>query len=321
MSSIRNELDFLRTKLEELDLGITKQVAEAEIKSKIYCESDTLLSDYVKFNNKIITINVGGKVFQTKLSTLMQFRDSLIYIFFCKCLLKGEDIPSTLFFDRNYTYFPLIMDYIRTGFLNKNNLSRNEKEELENELIYYGLSTSKKYYKDTLINLGWCNNLSKKEACTIDPEDVTMLKVHSTTCYTHFVTDREFTDENVKVEFNLNVTQSDSYFYIGVINENYSLTSNCMCCTPTNAFYLKCDGNTYINGKISNFPNYSWLSQEVLIGFRLYSSSKKLYIYRENEEELGPFNMVGNKFRFVSGHCNTGNGTIQITKSVEINEV
>ena len=318
MSSIRNELNFLKTKLEEIDLSITKKISEAEEKTQTFYEADNLLKEFIKSNDKIITLNVGGKCFQTKLSTLISFKDSLFYVLYSKYILQGKEIPSTFFFDRNYTYFPLIMDYIRTKYLYKDDLSKKEKDELQIELMYYGLVQPNKSVNEKQINLVWSKNLSKVDACTIDPDDSSFLKVHSQSCYTHFVTDFEFTDENVQVEFDMNVYQTDNYFYVGVVNESYSFTSNCLCTCPPNAFFIKCDGNTYMNATPNNHPDYAWNSQEVIIGFKLFTSSKKLYIYRDDLTELGPFKINGNKFRFVSGHCNRGNGTIKITKSMEI---
>jgi len=33
--------------------------------------------------------------------------------------------------------------------------------------------------------------------------------------------------------------------------------------------------------------------------------------------EAGPYNITGNSFRVVSGHCNTGNGTLTILSCEE----
>ena len=41
-------------------------------------------------------------------------------------------------------------------------------------------------------------------------------------------------------------------------------------------------------------------------------------ISMEDKEELGPYTMIGSKFRFVAGHCNSGNGPITIKNSEEI---
>ena len=133
------------------------------------------------------------------------------------------------------------------------------------------------------------------------------------TYYTHFLTNRVFTDENFTIEFESSVSQTDNYYYIGIINESYSTSGNCGCCNPSNSYYIQCDGSTHINSTRNN-GTLSWYSQSCIIGMRVYLSDKTIYFYKDTpDNEVGPFTIVsGTNFRVFAGHCNSGNGELKI---------
>ena len=317
MNVVREELKLLKSELKKFEENLEEGLANLDVKSKSYQVADDKLQEAFKTNDNIITLNVGGKSFQVKLSTLISKKDTLFYIYLSKFLKEHDSIPSTLFFDRNYTYFPLIMDFIRTNYLHTKNLSKEEKEDLFEEIEFYGLSEVLKNKKVKQIDLGWCPTLSKSGACTIEENNST-LKVHSTNCYTHFVTNRLFETEDVLIEFEVAVTQTDNYLYIGVVNESFLFSTNCMCSNPSNSIYIQCDGTIHCNSVTTNHNDYKWNSKTVTIRVKLFSESKNVFISMEDKEELGPYTMIGSKFRFVAGHCNSGNGPITIKNSEEI---
>ena len=317
MTVVRQELKHLKSEIEKFEKNLEKGLTNLDIKSKSYQEADNKLQEAVKIKYTIISLNVGGKSFQVKLSTLISKKDSLFYIYLSKFLKEHNSIPSTLFFDRNYIYFPLIMDFIRTNYLHTKNLSKQEKEDLFEEIEFYGLSEVMTKKKVKQIDLGWCPTLSKSGACTIDENNSTLM-VHSTTCNSYFVTNRVFETEDVLIEFEVAVTQTDNYLYIGVVNESFLFSTNCMCSNPSNSIYIQCDGTIHCNSVTTNHNDYKWNSKTVTIKFKLFSESKNVFISMEDKEELGPYTMIGSKFRFVAGHCNTGNGLITIKSTEEI---
>ena len=60
---------------------------------------------------------------------------------------------------------------------------------------------------------------------------------------------------NVEAEIKFNV--------IGVVNESYSTTTNCMCCNPSNAFYIQCDGSIHINANRISDNKLAWHKNNV----------------------------------------------------------
>jgi len=172
--------------------------------------------------------------------------------------------------------------------------------------------------KKGFIDIGWDQALSKAGMCTVDPNDSKKVRIHSTTCYTHFLTNRTFTDENFVIELETTVTQTDNYFYIGIVSETYSTTGNCMCCNPANSYYIQCDGSTHINAQRTENTQMAWNSQHVTVGLKVNLQEKQITFYIVDKGEVGPFPIAtGNNWRVVAGHCNTGNGDITITDCYE----
>jgi hypothetical protein len=116
------------------------------------------------------------------------------------------------------------------------------------------------------------------------------------------------------------VTQTDNYFYIGVVNENYSFTGSCGCCNPANSWYIQCDGSSHSNGVRTENYHLAWNGANVTVTMKVLIESKQIYFNVEGKGEVGPYPLSGNSFRVYAGHCNTGNGTITITDCCEIYE-
>lgn len=69
-------------------------------------------------DSRIITLNVGGKRFQTRLLTLMQYPDTRLARDFKKeDYAKRAQPDGSFFYDRNGEKFGAILDYYRTGYL------------------------------------------------------------------------------------------------------------------------------------------------------------------------------------------------------------
>ena len=139
--SIRDELMNLKSKMESLEEDLTKQLIDAEVKYKKWFEIDKEVDEMRKNQTDIITINVGGKLFQTKLDTLLSVKDT----FFYKIVVsKRVDIQNELFIDRSYKFFKYILTYLRYQKVNISTLSTIDIEDLQEEANFYeveGLAT------------------------------------------------------------------------------------------------------------------------------------------------------------------------------------
>jgi hypothetical protein len=316
--NLKQNILGLKSKLEDLEKILDNDNVGSTNKSsfnkqvKKFTNSEDKISDLLE-KDQIIKLNIGGKEFMTRASNLLYFKDSL----FAKTLLESGPNTKELFFDRSFRNFKHILNFLRDKNINLKKLNQYVREDLIEESEFYGISNDIQISKKTEYDLKWDATQSKAGACTVDPDDPKILKVHSTSCYTHFVTDREWVDENMIVELESNVQQTDSYLYFGVVNESYNYSSNCMCCNPGNAFYVQCNGNIRINGNTSTSNIFNFESARTTIGMRINFAEKEMYFYIPDKGEYGPHKLNGNTFRIVSGHCNSGNGSISILSCYE----
>jgi len=317
MNSLLDVLQGLKNKLISIENEVkvqNKQVnIEPEVKSRTIEEK---LEEYLSKRDQVIDLNIGGKIFRTKEETLLNFEGSLFHSILTKNKEEGNPTKE-LFFDRSPVFFPLILNFLRTRKLNLKKISKDHKEVIMKEIEYYGLSSIINVSKKQEIDIFWDQGLSKAGMCTVYRDDPRKLRVHSTTCYTHFLTNRNFIDESFVIELESTVTQTDNYYYIGLINENYNTGSNCMCCNPANSFYIQCDGSTHINGTRTENGNLAWFGQNITITLKVNLQVRQITFCVLDKGEAGPFTITGSNFKVVAGHCNNGNGEIIINSCFE----
>lgn len=309
---LKDDLLSLKGKLETIEIEFEKRLVEVEEKQKKFKEIENKFDEIIKTKDSWIKLNIGGKIFKTKLSTLLSIKDTLFYNLLSLHIENNTDIPNEIFIDRSFENFDLILDFIRNKNVNIKGKDKLQRLQIIDDFDFYGLDHFKQGKKNE-VDIEWDQSLSKAGACTVDINDGRILKVHSTGCYTHFVTNKLWNNDNFQIELESTVTQTDNYYYIGLVNESYSMTGNCMCCNPPNSFFIKCDGNVYISQASYPMSNLSWNSQNVTIGMKVYLDEKKIYFYVEGKGECGPYTITGSNFRVVAGHCNSGNGNLKIT--------
>jgi len=132
---LKDELFGLKSKLENLEQDLTNQMMEVELRAEEWHKHDEQVFEFVKKNkDKVITLNVGGKEFQTKIETLLSLKDSL----FTKILISGKlPLEKPIFIDRSYDYFPYIMSFLRNKKLVNLNLKTKQLNELYEEAKFY----------------------------------------------------------------------------------------------------------------------------------------------------------------------------------------
>jgi hypothetical protein len=326
-SLLKSDLLKLKEQLENIEIeleqpqntpsGVIFNENKDESSRKNNLSPEEQIQELISANSDLISLNIGGKIFKTNQSTLLKPKGTLLHDLLMHYKNLNQEIPSEIFIDRSYTHFKLILDIIRTNQFNIKKYNKMEKEEILDELEFYGLTTHLNLNKKREIEIKWDKGLSKSGACTVDTEEPRNIKIHSTTCYTHFVTNPAFTNENFIIELESTVTQTDNYYYIGLVNESYSTSSSCMCCNPANSFYIQCDGSVHING-VKTDVGLSWHSANVTITMKVSLEDKKIWFSIPDRNEVGPYTLNGNSFRVVAGHCNTGNGEIKITDCYEM---
>jgi hypothetical protein len=160
-STLVDELMKLNTKLENLELELTNQMMEIEIKAENWYQIDKKAEEIINKNkNLTIVLNVGGKLFETKLETLLSVKDTLFY----KIILSDKlDLNKEIFIDRDYKNFKNILSFLRNKKIDRNVLSLEMYEILTEEAEFYGITElvellSNKYFKLTGVVSRYNNN-------------------------------------------------------------------------------------------------------------------------------------------------------------------
>ena len=139
MSLLKDDLSGLKSRLENIEGEFESKLKEVESKEVKFKKIDDQIDELINKKDSVIRLNIGGRIFQTKLSTLLSAKNTLFAKIITLALDKGEVITE-LFFDRSYNYFHLIIDFLRTKKFNPKGLSKYELNDLDAECEYYGIS-------------------------------------------------------------------------------------------------------------------------------------------------------------------------------------
>jgi hypothetical protein len=129
---LKSDLLGLKSKLESLEKAFVSELKDDNKTN--FRNVDEEVEAILNSKDEVINLNVGGKIFSTKVSTLMNIKGSL----FAE-LTKRSDISKNFFFDRSYHFFPKILDYLRTKTFSVKDLSKYERDDFLEECRYYGL--------------------------------------------------------------------------------------------------------------------------------------------------------------------------------------
>jgi hypothetical protein len=134
---LKSLLVTLRIDMGEIDKGLINQMSDLE---KLEEKWKILDSEAVQISNEkkfVVSLNVGGKLFQTNIQTLLNIKDTLFY----KIILsKTFDMTNEIYIDRSPRYFNTILDYMRFKTFTPKAFSFPEKKELLEEAEYYEIA-------------------------------------------------------------------------------------------------------------------------------------------------------------------------------------
>lgn len=85
----------------------------------------------------IVTLNVGGKVFQTTRQTLLTVTNTFFTSMFSGRIPTNKDKKGAIFIDRDPELFSAILHYFRTNQLP--NIREENISTLKHEAVYYGI--------------------------------------------------------------------------------------------------------------------------------------------------------------------------------------
>ena len=139
MSLIQKDLEIINQKVDELKSCLVNHTKDLDSRGIRWFQYDkkkeTLLSEG-NADNTLVSINVGGKPFSFKLSTILNNPDNLLF----NMLITDEwDYKEELYIDRSYTYFNYIATYLRNKNICLNNLKDEEAALILKEAEFYNL--------------------------------------------------------------------------------------------------------------------------------------------------------------------------------------
>lgn len=155
MSQLKCNLSNLKSKLQNISAQLDEQINQKTIKMEKEKSMNEKVIEVLKENNEIITINIGGKIFQTIKKNLLKDQDTLFYL-----LINEKDNINELFFDRNPRLFNYILDYLRYGKIDYKIFTKEDLNELFEEALFYELTDIRNYLlektKDiTVVNMNY----------------------------------------------------------------------------------------------------------------------------------------------------------------------
>ena len=129
-----------------------------------------------------VKLNVGGSKFETTLSTLTRYPDSMLGAMFSGRHEVPPDEEGYVFIDRDGTHFRAILNFLRTGFVDQPR-SEQAANELKRELEYYqlpseGLLTPPRMAKVEIVRnvvnveQSWNPQQQQDEVCLLHKRDV-----------------------------------------------------------------------------------------------------------------------------------------------------
>jgi hypothetical protein len=135
---LKQELNNLKTKLEEIEIQLDEKLNEINIREEKWKEMEDQVNHVIQTNQEqIVKFNVGGKKFATCISSLNRIPNTLFY----KLSNSNRfDFSQEIFIDRSPRLFPYILDYLRGNGINYPRFSIEEIEELSLEAEYYEMA-------------------------------------------------------------------------------------------------------------------------------------------------------------------------------------
>jgi hypothetical protein len=139
-SVLKEDLIGLKSKLENLEKEFETKLKDVEEKESKFKKLDDHINEIVNTKDTVLKLNVGGKVFSTKISTLLSVKDTLFYKLISTSVENSNEVCKEIFFDRSYRHFPFILDYLRTKKFSVKGYTVYDIEDIAEEAEYYGLS-------------------------------------------------------------------------------------------------------------------------------------------------------------------------------------
>lgn len=146
-TSLKEELDALKIRLETIEEQLTSQSKEIEKREQKWKNIEPKLGYIINTQGERIKLNIGGKIFSTSAHTLSSIRDSLL----ARLIDSGKiDTKEEIFIDRSHRVFEYILDFYRIRQINYKKLSKDDLKLLKEDAEYYHISEISNYLEERL---------------------------------------------------------------------------------------------------------------------------------------------------------------------------
>ena len=135
MENLKSEIIQKKEALDKLEKDLEEQINAISDKEKRYQEQCSLADSFrSQYCEELVNFNVSGKLFTTKVKTLLNIKDTLLY----NLLIEGHiDIKQTIELDRKPKFFLMVLDYMRFRNLDIKRLNKEDKADLRYEAQYF----------------------------------------------------------------------------------------------------------------------------------------------------------------------------------------
>lgn len=269
--SIKNDLSNLKSKLDNIEGEFENKLKEVENKESKFKKIDEQIEELISKKDSVVKLNVGGKIFQTKISTLLSVKDTL----FSKLItnaLDNKEPTNEFFFDRSFDYFHYILDYLRTKQFKPKGLSKFDIDELKEEAEYYGISYIDEIITELQKEVEFVSFSSSGRYSTAgthnsvnDLTDMSLMKGICVQSPYYIVIELNFEHEFEEIDIGgwngntslwypgngsgatiLTSTDNSNFKEVGKIPSNYSSTITRVKLTRSTAKYIKFQHNSYL---------------------------------------------------------------------------
>jgi hypothetical protein len=137
LNDLRDKLSKIKIKAESIHSGLNREVHELNSLNEKWNDIDTKAKNILSNQTGIIKFNVSGKIFATKIETLMSVKDTLFY----KIIMSNRfDLTQTIYFDRPFNYFQILLDYIRYKKFQIKRYKNDEINAIKVEAKYFEIN-------------------------------------------------------------------------------------------------------------------------------------------------------------------------------------
>ena len=127
INPLKKEILELKNSILDLESKFNFFNKDIEKREQRWKNSEKKLIELQKMNEGYVILNVGGSKFYSSLHTLKLKKGTIFYKqIFRKEIQKDKEI----FYDRDPTYFPMILNFLKSGKIDIKKLSEDEKEDL-----------------------------------------------------------------------------------------------------------------------------------------------------------------------------------------------